>query len=310
MVKKKFFLILITLFLVFLNDTLYSAGFNIIRKEIVLDGLTRVYRVQIPASYDGKKPVPLLFVLHGGGGTGERIPKFTGFGDLCEKKGFVTVYPDGYKNVWNIASGLFLFGVDDIKFFKVMIEQILSQYRIDKTLIYAAGISNGAMMCFTLACRMSDSFAAIAAVSGNLPVILMQEKPEDSVSVLIINGTDDPIVPYNGGSIKVFGRERGRVLSTEETLNFWIKANNCIQQISVDNPPDTVKDDGSYVEIKAFRNLLNGVEVMLYSIKGGGHTWPGAVQYLPEYIIGKTNKDINASEKIWEFFSKHKKDIK
>jgi len=309
MVKKNLFLIFAVFVLFFFNDTSRGTGLNINKKEIVLNGLTRIYRVQIPASYDGKNPVPLLFVLHGGGGTGERIPNFTGFGEICKRKGFIAVYPDGYKKVWNIAS-VPLSGIDDVKFFRVMIEQILSEYKIDRTAIYAAGISNGAMMCFTLACRMSGSFAAIAAVSGNLPVILSQEKPESHVSVLIMDGTKDPIVPHDGGSVKVFGRKRGRVLSTEETLKFWINTNNCTQQIPVDNPPDIVKDDGSYVEIKAFRNPLNGVEVMLYNINGGGHTWPGAVQYLPEYIIGKTNRDINASEIIWEFFSKHKKEIK
>ncbi len=108
-----------------------------------------------------------------------------------------------------------------------MIEQISNEYRIDKTRIYAAGISNGAMMCYTLGCRIPEYFAGIGCVAGNLPERLKNEKPDSLISVLIMNGTDDPLVPYNGGVIKVFGRVRGKILSTDETLNFWVSTNKC-----------------------------------------------------------------------------------
>ncbi len=306
--KKKFFLFAAALCLFSLKNTFCNAGFNVVRKEIKLDGLTRVYRLQIPDSYDGKRPVPLLFVLHGGGGTGERMLNFTGFGKVCEKNGFIAVYPDAYMRNWNDARNFLSSSIDDVRFFRVMIEQISNEYRIDTARIYAAGISNGAMMSFTLACRLSDRFAAIAAVAGNLPERLKQEKPKTPVSVLIMNGTDDPLVPYNGGSIRAFGRERGRVLSTDETVRFWIKANGCNEKVLKTIIPDRTKHDGSTVMVELYKNPLNNVEVVLYKIEGGGHTWPGGIQYLPERVIGKTNRDIKASDVIWDFFQKHKKE--
>lgn len=299
--------IIITILVLF---TFCDARSGIVKREIEIDGLTRVYRLQIPVSYTGKDPVPLLFVLHGGGGTGERMANFTGFGDLCEKKGFIAVYPDGYMKNWNDARDFLFSKIDDIKFFKFMIKQISEEYKIDSTRIYATGISNGAMMCYTLACNLSDSFAAIAAVAGNLPEKLSQKKPETAVSVLIMNGTRDPLVPYNGGSIRVFGRERGKVLSTQETVQFWVKVNNCTRKEPVIRMPDKVKNDDSFVEVESYRNPLNNNEVILYRIEGGGHTWPGGFQYLPEKIIGKTNRDIMASDIIWDFFQKHKKELR
>lgn len=306
---KKSFLFAVVACLFFFKSFAENSS-NIIKKEIKLDGLTRTYRVQIPRIYDGKNPVPLLFILHGGGGTGERMPDFTGFKQLSEKNGFIAVYPDAYMRNWNDGREFLSLRVDDIKFFRVMIEQIANEYRIDKTRIYATGISNGAMMSFTLACHLSEMFAAIAVVAGNLPERLKHEKPKTPVSVLIMNGTKDPLVPYNGGNIKVFSKERGKVLSTDETIKFWIKANNCSEQTISGKIPDKVKNDGSTVIVESYRNPLNNVEVVLYKIEGGGHTWPGGFQYLPERIIGKTNRDIKASDVIWNFFQKHKKAYK
>lgn len=302
--KKKIYIfpLVITIF-VTVN---FSGAQNFVNKTLKIDAIERSYSVQIPSSYNGKDKMPLLFVLHGGGGNGKNMINFTSFSKLCEKEGFITVYPDGHNKQWNDARDFLSSKVDDVKFFKMILDQISNEYRVDRSRVYAVGISNGAMMCYTLGCRISECFAAIAAIAGNLPEKLKNEKPNSPISVMIINGTEDPLVPYNGGTIRVFGRERGKVLSTEETLKFWAMINGC-------NPfpsrklPDINIQDGCSVEEFLFKNLENGVEVILYRISGGGHTWPGAIQYLPEKIIGRTNRDINATEVIWEFFKRHKK---
>ncbi|MCM8788606.1 MAG: phospholipase [Candidatus Omnitrophica bacterium] len=304
--EKTYFLILIFV----LAIGCLSADQNLIHKSIKVDGVERTYLLRIFSSYNGEKSVPLVFVLHGGGGNGKQMMNFTSFENLSEKDCFIVVYPDAYRKNWNDARNFLSSTIDDVKFFKMMIEQISGEWKIDRKRIYATGISNGAMMCYTLACRMSESFAAIAAVAGNHPENLKDQMPASPVNVMIINGTKDPLVPYNGGAIKVFGRERGRVLSTDETLRFWIKANDCTEQISSVQIPDRIKNDGSTVLVQSFRNPVNDVEVVLCKIENGGHTWPGTIQYLPESIVGKTNRDINATGLIWEFFKKHKKEIK
>lgn len=302
-------------FLIFLSILLFStlnccASQNLITKNIKVDGLERTYHIQIPSSYNGKEPLPVIFILHGGGGTGKEIMKYTGFDKLAEKYGFIAVYPDAYRKNWHDARNFLATRIDDVKFFKEMIQHISEEFKIDRTRIYATGISNGAMMCFTLGCRLSESFAAIAAVAGNLPENLKHEKPSTPLSVLIMNGTDDPLVPYEGGSIKVFGRERGKVLSTKETVEFWVKANGCNTIPVSGTISDKTKTDSSTVFFDLYKNPANNIEVVLYRIEGGGHTWPGAFQYLPESIIGKTNKDIEAQDIIWQFFKRHKKETK
>ncbi|MCX7704989.1 MAG: dienelactone hydrolase family protein [bacterium] len=299
-----------SLLFVLLLLKLCTAEAEFINKAVKVDGFERTYILQTPSSYDGKKRLPLVFVLHGGGGSGKNMINFTGFGKLCEKEGFIAVYPDAHNKNWNDARGFLNSRIDDVKFFRVMIEKISAEYQIDSARIYATGISNGAMMCYTLACRCAENFAAIAAIAGNLPEKLKDEKPLSPVSIMIMNGTEDPLVPNKGGQIKVFGRERGKVLSTDETLTFWIKVNGCSKLVSKKKLPDINKNDGCDIEETIYENPENGVEVILYRIAGGGHTWPGAVQYLPENIIGKTNRDINATYVIWEFFKRHKKEIK
>lgn len=114
---------------------------------------------------------------------------FASFGNLIEKHCFIAVYPDAYRKNWNDARNFLSSTVDDVKFFKMMIDQISGEWKIDRKRIYATGIYNGAMMCYTLACRLSESFATIAPVAGNHPENLKNEIPSSPVSVMIINGT-------------------------------------------------------------------------------------------------------------------------
>ncbi|HOJ30856.1 MAG TPA: PHB depolymerase family esterase [bacterium] len=281
------------------------AGQTIEQRTINVDGIKRIYRIQIPACYNFDRSFPLVFVLHGGGGSGETISNFTGFKMLAEKNRFIVVYPDGYQKQWNDGRDYSVTGVADVKFLRAVFEIVSQEFNIDKTRVYAAGISNGAMMCYRLGIEMSDIFAAIAAVCGNLPTKLEEKKPEHPVSVLIMNGTSDPLVPYEGGQVKVFGKNRGSVISTERTVEFWIKANKCFEKLP-DKVIDVDKNDGSFISVYSYVN--NRTQVVLYKIIGGGHTWPGGVQHLPEKIIGKTNRDIKAEHVIWDFFSRCKKE--
>ncbi len=159
----------------------------------------------------------------------------------------------------------------------------------------------------------------MASLAAQIAEPLAQEKPESPVSVGIMNGTTDPFVPYEGGEVtpRLFPRlsklmrqpNRGKVVSTNETVTFWLQHNEIVSTGTVTHLRDIDKTDGSTVERTQWINTNTGTSLFLYKIIGGGHTWPGAEQYLPIRIVGQTNQDINASEIIWEFFTNHPKII-
>jgi polyhydroxybutyrate depolymerase len=282
-------------------------------RSIMFAGLERTYRIHIPASYDKADPIPLLIVLHGGGGTGEGTVKLTrgGFNKFSEKEGFIVVYPDGVEKHWNdgrenVSYRAHREKIDDIGFISALIDHLAKQYNVDIKRVYATGISNGAMMSLRLGCELSEKITAIAPVAGSMPENLPARcSPSRPVPVLMISNTDDRLVPWGGGDIR-FGRKTfGRALSVPETIKYWVNHNQCSSSPSISMEPDRDPKDGTRVRREAYNQCRESSEVVLYAIEGGGHTWPGGDQYLPQWIIGKTNRDIDANEVIWDFFRKH-----
>jgi polyhydroxybutyrate depolymerase len=157
-------------------------------------------------------------------------------------------------------------------------------------------------MSYRLACERPENFRAIAAVTASLPINLTCQ-PDEPISVLVMNGTQDPLVPYEGGAISLFRREVGVVRPTAETVAFWVEKNGCAEKPEVHFEPDYDLRDQTRVRRESFQICDQGTEVVLYEVQGGGHTWPGSSQYLPEGIIGRVSQDINASHVIWDFFA-------
>jgi len=154
-----------------------------------------------------------------------------------------------------------------------------------------------------LAARLSDRIAAIAAVSsGMAPAVAASLQPAAPVSILVINGTDDPLVPYRGGPVV---RDRGETISTNAIIRKWVTANHCKENPIVMQLPDTDPSDGTRVQKTAYLECAQHSVVALYRIDGGGHTWPGGSQYLPPAIIGRVSRDLNATQVIWQFFANH-----
>ena len=274
----------------------------------------RNYSIYIPVSYERHKPLPLVIVLHGGGGTGKGMEETLTLGEwnsLADKNGFVVVYPDGIQKRWNdgrtdIHSYAHNQNIDDVGFISSLIDQLSFELNIDQQRIYATGISNGGMMSFRLACQLSHKIAAIAAVTASMSETFTYE-PSTPISVLIINGTDDPLVPYSGGEIRFLRRTHGKVKSTDDTFSFWRKHNKCDRTSLRVNRFNKIDSDGTSVNHKVYGNCQQKTEVILYSIEGGGHTWPQGFQYLPEGLIGKTSQEIDATSTIWIFFKNHPK---
>ena len=287
------------------------------RASIMHNNLERTFHIHTPSSFDKSLQLPLVIALHGRGGNGESMILVTrkGFDKLADKDGFFVVYPDGIELNWNDGrmdeeanDRAHRENIDDVGFISALIDYMIKDYNIDSKRVYVTGISNGAIMSYRLACELSHKITAIAPVDGNIPYLLLHKcSPSRPVSVLAINNVNDPLVPFEGGEIYGhFHRVKlGKVLSVHESIEFWVTRNMCSTVPVVTEEPDRDPKDGTRVTRKEYINNNDGIEVILYTVEGGGHTWPGGFQYLPAWIIGKTSRDIDANEVIWYFFKKH-----
>ncbi len=288
-------------------------------QTLYFKGLDRSYTLHIPKNYTKTKPVPLVIVLHGGGGNAQRMGAFSGFDKLADRDTFIAVYPQAWKKHWNDGRDMKKFdsqrdSIDDVGFISALIDTLEKHYRIVQKRIYVTGLSNGGMMSYRLGCELSDRIAAIAPVIANMPVQLMEQcKPTLPLPVLIMNGTADPLMPWEGGQVHFGKQELGAVVSTYTSFQFWWKNNHCLFDLGstqVPDPtlfkplPDADPTDGCTAsEITYACNAHT--EVVLYKIEDGGHNMPGCKQYLPRSMIGKTCQDFNGAEVIWSFFKTH-----
>lgn len=291
----------------FISDDFSSKG-KLKKETLVWQGLTRNYLIYIPSKYDGSKPVPLLFHLHGGGGTAKGTIGLTHgkFNELADEKGFIVVYPNAVKKNWNdgrdIELKYELENIDDVGFITAVVGKLKNEYAIDSEKVFVTGMSNGGFMTSRLLCEKSDVFRGGAILTATISVDYIEKcHPENPLGVMIINGTDDPLVPYNGGDIKVFNKKRGKIIATDDYVNFWKNQMDC-ENSEVVKLSDLNIDDHSTVEVTTYKDCGEKALLVLYKIQGGGHTWPGGKQYLPKSLIGNTNRDFNACEVIWDFF--------
>jgi polyhydroxybutyrate depolymerase len=253
--------------------------------------------------------MPLVLALHGGGGIATRMNKLTGMNDVSDDEGFIVVYPQGKDKHWNDGRKIKRLKkeMDDVKFLGDVVRKMKEDYNIDEDMIYCTGISNGSFMSYRMAVESPDTFTAVAGVAAQMSEYLRDENPPKSpVPVMMILGDEDPMVPYEGGGIKVLGITRGKVISADESVAIWVKINNCTVNPITTYYKDINRDDNCIVRRDEYKSEV-GADVVLLTVEGGGHCWPGGWQYLGKWLIGETNRDINASEVIWEFFKQHSK---
>ena len=284
------------------------------RETLAYGGFERTYLVHFPAGDDGRTSLPLVLVFHGGGlGSAAQAERSYGFCELADQKHFLAVFPEGLDHHWNDGRQASRLGQalesDDTGFVAALIDHLVATHRVDPKRVYATGISNGGIFYYALAAQLSAKIAAIAPVAGNLAEPLAEKfAPAEPVSVIAFNGTADRFVPYSGGSVVGRNDSGGRVLSAADTLALWVKANGCAAIARIENIPVLGANDGITVTRKTHRNGKNSSEVILYTIEGGGHTWPGSKSpLLYGLITGKTAMAINATELMWAFFEKHSK---
>ena len=296
-----------------------SALLKMERRTFAHDGRQRTYTLYLPHSHESNKPSPLLFLLHGGGGTGLRMVNFTGFDKVAAQAGLIVVCPDGVERHWTDGredSGhrAQIENIDDVGFIKHLLNSLSVELNIDKSRVYAAGISNGAMMSYRLGLEQGECFAAIGAVAGALSEPLSRKSWQSRpCPVIIINGSADPLVPYGGGDVRFYRKKMGKVISVPETVTFWARHNRCHTEPQLMDLPLPTNKSGLSVKMASYAKEPGGADVEFYTVEGGGHTWPRdslMCQYLPVAVIGKACRDLDSTRLIWEFFQKHKLETK
>jgi polyhydroxybutyrate depolymerase len=267
-------------------------------------GISRTYAARVPAKSDSQAALPLVIVLHGGSGTGAGIRTVTRFDAVADGNGFVVAYPDGYSNSWNDGRGTTdaeEAGVDDVAFISALIDDVAARTPIDQRRVYVTGLSNGGMMSIRLACQLPDRITAAAPVGANMPVLLSANcTPSRPVPMMFVHGDQDPLLPRAGGVVP-FG-DGSVMLSTADSVALWNNRNGCANAPAATTTTNTVADGTSIVTMR-YAPCTAGAENRFYDVIGGGHTWPGGVQYLPVSTIGLTSADIDAGQEMWQFFS-------
>lgn len=252
----------------------------------------------------------LVFVFHGAGGDGKNMRLATGyeFDRLADENGFLAAYPYGIGQSWNAcrarsSNRATREKIDDVAFVDAMIAHEVAEHAIDTKRVFATGHSNGGQLAFRLALERPGEFAAVAAISSNLPEPGSSDcmPVAGAVPVLIMNGTADPVNPYRGGRILRGTVNEGYTMATEKTAAFFVKRNGLDTMPEIVRLPHVRDSDLTWVERFDWRTPAKA-EVALYAIHGGGHVVPQPYFRYPA-VVGRMTSDLNAPVVIWNFFA-------
>lgn len=265
------------------------SGAPIQHGTISVAGIERTYRLYIPAGLAANRPVPLVLVLHAAMDTADQTAAITGFDDVASAHGAIAVYPEGLNGTWNagICCGVAMHTkVDDSGFISALLQKLERTYRVDPARVYAVGVSNGAILAYQLACSMADRFAAIASVAGSMA--LDSCHPSAAVSVLEIHGTNDVLVPYQGG--RLYPEPEVTIASTPAVAARWASLDSCPgAPASQSQPPVTTE---------TWSGCAHGTMVSLVTVQGGTHTW-----YAPG--LGAADGAVDATQLTSAFIFQH-----
>lgn len=254
---------------------------------ITSKGRSRTLRVHVPKGYNSQVRTPVVINFHGRNSSASQQELISEMTPKSDAAGFLLVYPAGVGQTWN--AGLCCGqaqseNVDDVAFTRDLIDELNAKLCVDTKRIFATGLSNGAFMANRLACELSDRIAAIGPVAGQL--LTTSCSPARPVAIMHFHGTADNVVTYGGQ----FGTP-----SVESSIKSWAARNGC------SGAPTQTYAKGD-VTCETYGSCKQGADVTLCKIDGGGHTWPGGFA-VPG--LGKTTKDIDATEAMWSFFAAH-----
>lgn len=263
---------------------------GVVTRQIEVGGTMRTYLLAVPRSHSPPRPVPLVLNFHGFASNATQQAAYSSLNELGSRRGFLVVTPEGSGSParWTLP-GTTLSGIDEVAFVGALLDELGALWCIDEQRVYATGMSNGAAFAALLACELDGRIAAIAAVAG---VNLVQPCESGApVSVIAFHGTADSVVPYAGG--RIF--DSFEVRSIAEAVAEWAEHNRCASD------PGEVRVS-EHVRRRAYSECAVGTTVRLYTVEGGGHTWPGAADIPP---LGPVTDEIEASQLVVDFFSEH-----
>ena len=299
------------------------------QEKIQINDRTRTFVVHLPKGYDSQQHYPVVILLHGLNQDGAEMARLTHFNDFADRDSIIAVYPNALGGRWTLGGGGELRtyrrgpyrrpGIwgpgypppprsepperreaaprnQDMQFLHRMLDRLATNYPVDTRRIYAVGLGEGGFMAIRMGCNMADRIAAIAVVGAAMP--RMQSCiPSRPLPALLMNGTDDPVVPYDGGRYK---DGMMRLLSAEDSAKEWARLNHCSEKPSESKLP-ALPGGGKDTKVYLFDGCQENAQVALYGVKNGGHTWPGGEQYMTDNEVGKTSHALNANETIWSF---------
>ncbi|MEO1049178.1 MAG: PHB depolymerase family esterase [Bacteroidota bacterium] len=269
----------------------------------------RKYTLHIPDSYDGTEDFPLVVFLHGGGGNAASAQGFTNFNQVSDDNDFLVVYPQAFfasapnSFVWADGRGLGpdKLGIDDVGFIDELVSNLKGEYSIDASKVYLCGFSNGSFLTQLIAFERNDQFAAIGTLGGTMSVSLFESgNPGRAIPMIYVFGTDDPLVPYDGGFVSG-NPDLEAVVGVEQAVDFWVGNNQVQSTPTTRDIPNVNTTDNSTVTIFEYEEGDCDSKVVFYKVNGGGHTWPG-VAVPNQQTLGQTNLDVLASQELWDFF--------
>jgi polyhydroxybutyrate depolymerase len=270
---------------------------------IVSSGQKREYLLYVPRSYDRAKPTPLVISMHAAAMWPAAQMSISEWNKVADEHSFIVVYPSGAAGV---LGGDPLFprgpkvwegGGGDVTFISDLIDNLEAAYNIDATRIYVNGFSNGGEMSFEVSCGLPDRIAAVGVVAAAVLQIWNSCKDSAPVPMMAFHGTADRLAPYYGGTSLASPPGPVPFMAVRDWVAAWAQRNEC-EGVPIDAPIT------ASVRQLAYTNCSDNADVILYTVDGGGHSWPSGKR-LPEWMVGRTNSELNASSILWEFFREH-----
>ncbi len=279
-------------------------------------GLSRSFLLHLPPAWDGNKPLPLVLMLHGMGGTAANSALETSWSEKADIETFIVAYPEATRpdptqppslrknpQAWNDGSGRFHSAersIDDVSFIRAVIDRIATDYRIDDRRVYVAGFSNGASMAFRVGAELSERVAAIAPNAG--ACWTETPRPLRGVSLCYITGTADSLNPLEGGAPKLAfggGNQGGKAKpSVSGTIEKWRRVLSCPERPRSDETKDGV-------QTLRYGPGRDNAEILYITVEGLGHHWAGGVSQAPEFLVGRNTNKLKATDVVWDFFQRH-----
>lgn len=260
------------------------------RNTVQVGGEPREFLLAVPPGLDPTAATPVVLNFHGSGSDMDQQAVYSRLPEDGTARGYIVVTPQGTGSPrgWSLAGP----GTDD-----AFVDALLSTLRggacVDDDRVFATGISNGSAYSALYACRHPEVIAAVGMVAATLPSLCPVDHP---MPAMAFHGDADPVVPYVGGGVA--GRRSGvEAPGAESSIAQWAQRNGCGAV-----PVETAI--GGDVTERAWTACRDGADVTFFSIRGGGHTWPGGIDLagIGKAYLGATTRSVSATERLLDFF--------